>query len=142
MALIEAYEMIPADGLLTIYSDSELVFQALRAGACGYLDKSASDRRVLDAIGEVRAGGAPMTSSIARIVIGSFHSGAESNLSGRELEVLCLLCRGSAYKDIADDLFISVGTVRHHIKNIYRKLQVHSKAQAVAVALKANLVDF
>ena len=82
-----------------------------------------------------------MTSRIARMVVNSFQSkSGNSNLTDREKDVLNLLCRGNAYKEISEQLFISVGTVRHHIKNIYEKLHVHSKSQAVAKAIKERLI--
>ncbi len=127
--------------MLTVHEEAELVFKALKAGACGYLDKSAPEEKIIEAVKEVNEGGAPMTSRIARLVVSSLQTvKEESPLSKRELEVLNSLCDGATYKEIGDKLFISVGTVRHHIKNIYEKLHVHSKAEAVAKALKDKLV--
>ncbi len=127
--------------MLTVHEEADLVFKALQAGACGYLDKSAPPKKIIDAIKEVIKGGAPMTSRIARLVVGSFRSDKDrTSLSKRELEVLNSLCDGATYKEIADRLFISVGTVRHHIKNIYGKLHVHSKSEAVAKALKEKII--
>jgi DNA-binding NarL/FixJ family response regulator len=126
--------------MLTIHRDDELVFRALKAGATGYLVKDAGTDRILDALREVSAGGAPMSSSIARMIVGSFRQAQESPLSPRETEVLAELCRGRSYRRIAETLFISEDTVHFHIKNIYRKLQVHSKSAAVAKALRDRLV--
>ena len=127
--------------MLTVHEEADLVFKALKAGACGYLDKSAPEEKIIDSIKEVNDGGAPMTSRIARLIVGSFQSEkVESSLTVRELEVLNTLCDGATYKEIADRLFISVGTVRHHIKNIYGKLHVHSKSAAVVKALKEKLI--
>jgi DNA-binding NarL/FixJ family response regulator len=126
--------------MLTIHADDDLVFRALSAGATGYLVKDAGTDRILEALREVRAGGAPMSSSIARMIVGSFRKAPESPLSKRETEVLAELCRGRSYRMIAKTLFISEDTVHFHIKNIYRKLQVHSKSAAVAKALKDRLV--
>lgn len=127
--------------MLTVHEDAELVFDAIKAGACGYLDKSAPERKILESIKEVYNGGAPMTTRIARLVVNSFQSKSGStNLTEREKDVLNLLCKGNAYKEISEQLFISVGTVRHHIKNIYEKLHVHSKSQAVAKAIKERLI--
>jgi len=127
--------------MLTVHEEADLVFKALKAGACGYLDKSAPEEKIIDSIKEVNDGGAPMTSRIARLIVGSFQlQKAESSLTVRELEVLNTLCDGATYKEIADRLFISVGTVRHHIKNIYGKLHVHSKSAAVVKALKEKLI--
>ena len=133
--------------MLTIYEDSNMVFEALCAGACGYLVKKTPPSKLLDAIKEVYNGGSPMSSQIARKVIGVFQQnknfafGNEKfGLSGRELEVLNLLSNGNNYQDIADKLFISVDTVRHHIRNIYKKLHVHSQSEAVAKAIRKGLI--
>lgn len=126
--------------MLTVHEDLSLVFNALRAGACGYLDKSASEEKIIESIKEVYEGGAPMSYKIAKLVVSSFHKKPDPSLTGREYDVLDLLCKGNSYKEIAYKLFITVGTVRHHIKNIYYKLHVHSKSEAVAKALKENIV--
>jgi len=133
--------------MLTIYEDSNMVFEALCAGACGYLVKKTPPSRLLEAIKEVFNGGSPMSSQIARKVIGvfqqnkSFAFGKDKfGLSDRELEVLNLLSTGNNYQDIADGLFISVDTVRHHIRNIYKKLHVHSQSEAVAKAIRKGLI--
>ncbi len=128
--------------MLTVHEDAELVFKAINVGACGYLDKSAPEQKILNSIKEVYDGGAPMTTKIARMVVNSFQKKADTNsgLTDREKDVLSLLCLGKAYKEISEELFISVGTVRHHIKNIYHKLHVHSKSQAVAKAIRERLV--
>ncbi len=127
--------------MLTVHEDLSLVFKALTAGACGYLDKSASENKILDSIKEIYEGGAPMSYKIAKLVVSSFQKKAENTLTGREFDVLDLLCKGHSYKEIAYKLFIAVGTVRHHIKNIYYKLHVHSKSEAVAKALKERIVN-
>jgi DNA-binding NarL/FixJ family response regulator len=126
--------------MLTIHEDPSLVFKALESGACGYLDKSASEEKILESIKEIHNGGAPMSYKIAKLVVSSFQRQSESILTDRENDVLNQLCKGQSYKEIAYTLFITVGTVRHHIKNIYYKLQVHSKSEAVAKALKERLV--
>ncbi len=127
--------------MLTVHEDLSLVFKALTAGACGYLDKSASEQKILDSVKEIYDGGAPMSYKIAKLVVSSFQKKPDSILTEREQDVLNLLCNGDAYKEIAYKLFISVGTVRHHIKNIYYKLHVHSKSEAVAKALKERIVN-
>ncbi len=127
--------------MLTVHEDLSMVFSALSAGACGYLDKSATDEKILDSIKEVYEGGAPMSYKIAKLVVSSFQKKKESVLTEREQDVLDHLCKGNSYKEIGHNLFISVGTVRHHIKNIYYKLHVHSKSEAVAKALKERLVN-
>lgn len=126
--------------MLTVHEESELVFKALKSGATGYLDKSASDQKIKEAVQEVYDGGAPMTSRIARLVLNSFKISGKSDLTDREKDVLESLVKGNTYKEIAYALKITVGTVRHHIKSIYRKLHVHSKSEAVAKALKDNIV--
>lgn len=126
--------------MLTVHGDSRTVFEALCAGACGYLTKDVQPLKLLDAISEAHAGGAPMTSQIARMVVNSFKATGNNNLTTREKEVLAQLCKGKSYRMIADALYISEETVRRHIKNIYRKLQVSSKSEAVAKALKEKLI--
>jgi DNA-binding NarL/FixJ family response regulator len=126
--------------MLTVHPDDRFVYEALAAGATGYLLKESDTERILDAIREVRRGGAPMSRTIARRVVESFHRAQESPLSEREREVLAQLCQGRSYSDIARALFVSQETVHFHIKNIYRKLQVHSKSAAVARALKDRLI--
>ena len=126
--------------MLTVHADDELVFLALAAGATGYLLKESSTERILDAIREVRRGGAPMSRAIARRVVASFRRPETSPVSARETEVLTHLCEGRSYRDVAKALFVSEETVHFHIKNIYRKLSVHSKSEAVARALRERLV--
>lgn len=126
--------------MLTVHEDLSLVFKALSAGACGYLDKSTTEEKILDSIKEIYDGGAPMSYKIAKLVVSSFQKKHDNLLTVREFDVLDLLCKGHSYKEIAYKLFISVGTVRHHIKNIYYKLHVHSKSEAVAKALKERIV--
>ncbi len=126
--------------MLTVHEDDDKVFQSLCAGACGYLTKNTPPAKLLDAIREVHLGGAPMSTSIARKVVTSFRRSAGSPLTNREQEVLNLLCQGKSYKMIADALFISKNTVRTHLKNVYRKLEVNSSSEAVAKAFKERLV--
>ncbi len=133
--------------MLTVYQDSNKVFEALCAGACGYLVKKTPPTKLLDAIKEVYNGGSPMSPQIARLVISVFQenrvfkTGDEKyDLTNREKEVLALLSEGNNYQEIGDTLFISVDTVRHHIRNIYRKLHVHSRSEAVAKAIRKGLI--
>ena len=133
--------------MLTVHEESDKVFDALCAGACGYLVKKTPPLRLLEAIKEVSEGGSPMSSRIARQVINAFKDVNPSeeertsyNLSTREKEVLNLLAVGNNYQEIANDLFISVDTVRHHIRNIYKKLHVHSSSEAVAKAIRKRLI--
>jgi DNA-binding NarL/FixJ family response regulator len=127
--------------MLTVHEDLTMIFDALSSGACGYLDKSSDDEKILESIKEIYDGGAPMSYKIAKLVVSSFQKKPESNLTEREKDVLDKLCQGNSYKEIASSLFITIGTVRHHIKNIYYKLQVHSKSEAVAKALKERIVN-
>jgi DNA-binding NarL/FixJ family response regulator len=126
--------------ILTVYRNQELIFQALQAGACGYLLKRASPRQLLDAIAEVRSGGAPMTGEIARMVVEAFqkkppgHSTAEG-LTPREAEILSLLSEGLSNKEIADRVSISYDTVRAHLRHIYEKLHVRGRTEAVKLFL-------
>jgi DNA-binding NarL/FixJ family response regulator len=126
--------------MLTIHKDDDLVFQALSAGATGYLLKDSGPEAILAAVRDVREGGAPMSSNVARMIVGSFRKASESPLSPRETDVLAQLCKGQSYRMIGETLFISEDTVHFHIKNIYKKLSVHSKSAAVAKALKDKLV--
>lgn len=126
--------------MLTAFEESEQVFKALSSGAFGYLVKSNRPAKILEAIREVHTGGSPMSSNIARKVVQSFQARAQKEaaqqaetdaLSGRELQVLQALSKGYAYKQIAADLNISIGTVRTYIQRIYEKLHVHNQAEAV-----------
>lgn len=121
--------------MFTSFEDTESVFKALKVGATGYLTKTTQPSKILDAILDVYKGGSPMSSNIARKVVTSFHEqGANpelQKLSPREQEVLELLSRGFRYKEIADKLFLSTETVRTHIRNIYEKLQVNSRTEAL-----------
>ncbi|HEY8933950.1 MAG TPA: response regulator transcription factor [Cyclobacteriaceae bacterium] len=122
--------------MVTVYEDSELVFEALKAGASGYITKSANYMELLTALEEIMKGGAPMSSRIARMVIDNFHVNPNSPLTKRETEILQLISEGKTYTQISEELFISKETAKTHIKNIYSKLQVNSKSEAIA---KANL---
>lgn len=124
----------------TIYENSELVFQALCAGASGYITKNTNHTELLNAIREVIQGGAPMTSNIAKMVVRSFQKNPHSPISARETEVLELLSKGKSYSMIAKDLFITKETAKSHIKNIYAKLQVNSKSEAIAKATRDKLI--
>ena len=125
--------------MLTVFDDTEVVFQSLAAGAIGYLTKPVTEERLLEAIHDVYAGGAPMTSSIARRIVQAFQKPAadpraviEESLAPRDQEVLKLLAKGYLQKEIADQLNISFPTVRTLTARIYTKLHVHSRSQAVA----------
>ena len=122
--------------MLTVYENPEQIFDALRAGAIGYLLKQKPSEKLLEAIREAHQGGSPMSSQIARKVVQFFRvsraTEAEDQLSAREAEVLALLSKGHLIKEISDQLGISFATVRTYIRRIYEKLHVHSRSQAVA----------
>ena len=132
--------------MLTVFDDNKNVFEALKAGANGYILKKTQPARLLEYIQDAQTGGAPMTSSIATQVLKMFSevhaksSDGDYNLSEREKEVLQLLVNGYSYKMIAAGMFISIDTVRSHIKKIYEKLHVNSKSEAVAKAFKNRIV--
>ena len=123
--------------VLTMYDESDLIFDALKAGASGYLLKRAAGEELCDAVRQVQRGGAPMSQSIARKVVHSFRAppsvpGPEATLlSPREEEILGLLANGALYKEIASTLGISLDTVRTHLRRIYEKFHVHTRTEAV-----------
>jgi DNA-binding NarL/FixJ family response regulator len=130
--------------MLTVYKDIKMIFQALKAGACGYVLKRSDENEVLHAISEVRAGGAPMTSEIARMVVRSFleaptaSSSETDSLSAREMEILALLAEGLSNKEIGGRLHISFATVRTHLMHIYEKLHVRCRTEAAAKYHRSN----
>lgn len=131
--------------ILSVFEDDENVFQAICAGACGYITKPVMPAVLLDAVEQAFAGASPMSPHIARKVIEIFRQFApppkvDYDLTGRELEVLEYLTHGYDLKLIAEKLFVSPFTVRAHVRNIYDKLHVHSKSEAVAKALKERLL--
>ena len=122
--------------IVTVYRNHELIFQALEAGACGYLLKRSSPEELLKAINEVRTGGAPMTGEIARMLVEAFqkkpgNSAAGDGLTQREEEILVFLAEGLSNKEIADRVKISYDTVRAHLRHIYEKLHVRGRTEAV-----------
>jgi DNA-binding NarL/FixJ family response regulator len=129
--------------MLTVYEDTDQIFKALSAGATGYLLKRLSPAKLLQAIRDVHEGGSPMSGSIARKVVASFQKAVmagekHSSLSPRERMVLDCLAKGLTYKEIADQLGISIDTIRTYLRRIYEKLHVHSRTEAVAKYLKAS----
>ncbi len=122
--------------MLTVFEDNERIFDAIRAGATGYLLKKTPPARIMAAIQEVYEGGAPMSPGIARLVMQSFHRSPLPHeldqLTPREATVLSLLAAGNSYKMVAAEAGISIDTVRTHIKRIYEKLHVHSVTEAIA----------
>ncbi len=134
--------------MLTIFDDAEKIFDAILAGATGYLLKDEKPAKILAAMEEAMEGGAPMSASIAlkslALIRGKNSESSEEkkefNLSKREVEILELIAKGENYHQIADKLFISPKTVRKHIENIYSKLQVHTKIEAIKMAAKHKLL--
>ncbi len=120
--------------ILTVYEQDTLIFRALGNGAAGYLTKNTPHEKVISAIAEVMDGGGPMSAHIARMVIHSFQRNEASPLTRRETEILEQIATGKSRKRIAEELFIDLETVKSHIKNIYHKLNVHSKADAIKTA--------
>jgi len=131
--------------MLTVYDDDEMIFDALCAGACGYLLKKTPPARLLESLKEAAGGGAPMSPEVARRVIKLFQEirppeRADYKLTPHEIRLLRLLVEGHNYKTAAAEVGVSVTTVAFHMRNIYEKLQVHSKSEAVAKALRNRLV--
>ncbi|MBE0648957.1 MAG: response regulator transcription factor [Bacteroidales bacterium] len=127
--------------MLTIFEDSDAIFQSLSAGASGYMLKQTPPARLLDAIQDVYHGGSPMSREIARKVVQSFQhlttgTGTDNGLTAREEEILSYLAKGLLYKEIASLLFIGVETVRTHIRHIYEKLQVRTRSEAIVKYLR------
>lgn len=121
--------------MFTVYENNENIFNALEAGASGYILKQSTPSDLIEALEDLCRGGSPMSSTIARKVVNSFNrsleKSQENELSNRELEVLELLAEGHRYKDIGEKLFISISTVRSHIQKIYDKLHVHNRTSAL-----------
>jgi len=142
------HEKFPSIRVLmqTVFDDNDKIFAAIRAGASGYILKKATPAKIIEAIRETYNGGAPMTPSIAEKVLNMFRIQTQQtqaekiDLSDREKEILTLLVKGKSYKMIAADCFISIDTVNSHIKNIYEKLHVHSKSEAVVKAINQKLI--
>lgn len=132
--------------ILTVHEDDGNIFKALCAGACGYLLKDTPPVDLMDAVRDANLGGSPMSSRIARRVVTLFQDRfqppreSEIRITGREQEVLSGLAQGNSYAAIADSLCVAADTVRFHIRNIYRKLHVHSQTAAVAKAIREDLI--
>ena len=136
--------------MLTVFDEAEKIFDAILAGATGYLLKDAKPGKILDALEEAMEGGAPMSPVIAMKALQLMRGKNREinpdkndfNLTKRELEILELISKGENYQQIADIIFVSPKTVRKHIENIYRKMQVHNKVEAVQMAAKHKLFSF
>ena len=126
--------------MVTVYEDTELVFDSLKAGASGYITKSSNYEQLLSGLQEIVDGGAPISSKIARMVIESFHKNYASPLSKRESEILRLVAEGKTFTQISNQLFIARETTKTHVRNIYRKLEVNCRADAIAIANKEHLI--
>jgi DNA-binding NarL/FixJ family response regulator len=132
--------------MLTVYDDDDRIFEALCAGACGYLLKKTPPARLLECIEQAASGGAPMSPEVARRVISVFHKyrpppRAQHDLTPHEVRLLRLLVEGHNYTTAADELGVSYNTISFHMRNIYQKLQVHSKSEAVARALRDGIIQ-
>ena len=131
--------------MLTVYADDRRIFEAMCAGACGYLLKKTPPARLLESLQEVAGGGAPMSPEVARRVVELFREirppeQADYQLTPHEIRILTLLVEGHNYKTAADELHVSINTIRFHMRSIYDKLQVHSKSAAVSKALRNRIV--
>jgi len=126
--------------ILTVYESEKQIFEALANGASGYLTKNTPPAKIIESVKEVREGGGPMSVNIARMVIKSFQRNQESPLSKRETQILEQIADGKSRSQIAKDLFIDLETVRSHIKNIYLKLDVNSRADAIRLAKENKLI--
>jgi DNA-binding NarL/FixJ family response regulator len=132
--------------MLTVYDDDDRIFDALCAGACGYLLKRTSPKRLLESLSEAASGGAPMSPEVASRVIKLFRvirppEKADYELTPHETRLLKLLVEGHNYTTAAEELGVSYNTVKFHMRRIYEKLQVHSKSEAVAKALRDRIID-
>lgn len=127
--------------MVTIHDDDERIFKALQNGAMGYLLKKISPGELIDAVRVAQNGGSPMSPNIARKVINSFYGESSAiELTDPEKEILKLLANGSSYKGISKEVYLSVDGVRYHIRNIYNKLEVSNKSEAVATAMRKKLI--
>jgi DNA-binding NarL/FixJ family response regulator len=131
--------------MLTVYDDDRRIFDAMCAGACGYLLKKTPPARLLESLKEVVGGGAPMSPEVARRVVALFREirppeHADYQLTAHEIRILALLVEGHNYKTAADELGVSINTIRFHMRSIYEKLQVHSKSEAVSKALRSRII--
>lgn len=117
--------------MFSVFENSEMVFQALENGASGYITKNTTTQKLQQSVKEVIAGGAPMSANIAKMVVASFQKHQIKELTNKENEILGLLIKGKSYQKIADQSFVSIDTIKYHIKNIYRKLQVNTRHEAV-----------
>ena len=126
--------------VISVHDDNNLVLEAFKAGASGYLIKDFNYAELIQAIDDVLSGGSPMSGSVARLVVDQFHVNVNSPLSHREVQVLQMISRGMTYSQIAEELSISKETSKVHVRNIYKKLQVNSKSEAIALAQRERFI--
>lgn len=126
--------------IVSVHKNSKVVFDALCAGALGYLTKNISPSKLIEALKEVTDGGSPMSTNIARMVVESFQFNKPNELTNREADVLQMLVNGTSYATIADSLFLSINTVKYHIRNIYEKLHVNSRSEAIQEAKNRRII--
>ena len=131
--------------MLTVFTDEDRIFESLRNGACGYLVKRTPPARLLEALREAHDGGSPMSPDLARKVVSAFQQSgpsekSESPLTPQEMRIVRMLAKGDSYGAVADQLGITVNTVRNYIRSIYEKLQVHTKSEAVSKALRSRVI--
>jgi DNA-binding NarL/FixJ family response regulator len=134
--------------MLTVFAEEERIFESLCNGACGYLLKRTPPARLLEALREAHEGGSPMSPDIARKVVAAFQhpppaereGEAEQALTPHEVRIVRMLANGDSYREVADQLDITINTVRNYIRSIYEKLQVHTKSEAVSKALRGRLI--
>ncbi len=126
--------------MVTVYEDNEIVFEALKAGASGYITKKSNYTQLISGLQEIVDGGAPMSGRIAKMVIENFHTNPNSPLTKREKEVLQMVASGKTFTQISEELFIGRETTKTHVRNIYQKLQVNCRAEAIARANKEHLI--
>ncbi|MEX2477583.1 MAG: response regulator transcription factor [Gracilimonas sp.] len=129
--------------MATIHDDDDHIFDALKAGAVGYLMKKVTPDEMVDAIRNANEGGSPITPNIARKIISTFQQAAdlEEELTDRETQILKQLATGRSYAAIGKEIFLSVDGVRHHIRNIYQKLEVHTRSEAIAKGINKKLIQ-
>jgi len=126
--------------MLTVHDDSELVFESLKAGASGYLVKGDGYFEIIEGLDEILNGGAPMSSRIAKMVINNFHANLNSPLTNRERQIIQFIAKGWTYSQIAEELGIAKETSKTHIRNIYVKLKVNSKSEAIEKATRERIL--
>ncbi|MEO6669749.1 MAG: response regulator transcription factor [Ferruginibacter sp.] len=126
--------------MLTVYEDPAFIFESLGNGAKGYLTKNTSPEKIVEAIRDTIYGGGPLSAAVARIVIQSFQKNEHSPLTKRESEILQSIADGKSRSRISEELFINLETVRTHIKNLYQKLNVHSRADAIKAAKENRFI--